>query len=278
MKRHDFTLTELLVVIAIIAVLAGLTVPAVGMAQEKAKGTACLSNLKECMTAYTMYSHDYKGWGPAAYSAKQKNNNNIQESWAKMLKKKKFLDSREVMSCPKLTDELKSDSEATRVRDEDTIKNESLKFVSVYGMPDAYGKFSKEYMAEKDKQGKSADYMFEIAVEKLTTSRKLKHPTTDKTVIVPASKLNFLTCALNAQAWKSHGFFAGNAWTLTEGNYLVSAAHSDSTINVGFLDAHAEPVSVKAYGNDDINVEKKPIFLGVKDYFDLRGGRLIRIK
>ena len=37
-------------------------------------------------------------------------------------------------------------------------------------------------------------------------------------------------------------------------------------------------MSVKAYGNDDINVEKKPIFLGVKDYFDLRGGRVIRIK
>ncbi len=271
MERHDFTLTELLVVIAIIAVLAGLTVPAVGMAQEKAKGTACLSNLKECMTAYTMYSHDYKGWGPAAYAK-------TGESWAKMLKKKKFLDAREVMSCPKLTDELKSDSEATRVRDEDTITSEARKFVSVYGMPDAYGKFSSDYIAEKDKQGKSADYMFEIAVEKLTTSRKLKHPTTDKTVIVPPSKLNFLTCALNAQAWKSHGFLAGNAWTLTEGNYLFSAAHSDSTINVGFLDAHADTVSVKAYGNDDINVEKKPIFLGVKDYFDLRGGRLIRIK
>ena len=274
MKRHDFTLTELLVVIAIIAVLAGLTVPAVGMAQEKAKGTACLSNQKQCVTAYTMYSHEYKGWGPAAYSKGG-------ESWAKILKKKKFLDSREVMSCPKVTDVLVKDNEITRLRDEDTIpkKDESRKFVSVYGMPDAYGKFSSDYIAEKDKLGKSADHMFEIAVEKLITSRKLKHPTTDETVIVPPSKLDFLTCSLNAQAWKGHGFVAGNPWTLTEGNYLVAAAHSGSTINVGFLDGHADIVNVQHFrilGKG--HVEDQPVFLGVKDYFDLNGGRVARIK
>ena len=271
MKRHDFTLTELLVVIAIIAVLAGLTVPAVGMAQEKAKGTACMSNLKQCLTAYTMYAHDYKGWGPAAYS---KNG----ESWAKMLKRKKFLDAREVMSCPKMPDELKSDSEATRIRDEDTIKVESRKYVSVYGMPDAYGKFSADFMSSADKQGKTNDYNLEIAVERLTTARKLKHPTADKSVVIPPSKLNFLTCSLNAKAWKAHGCFAGNPWTLDDGDYLVAAAHSDSTINVGFLDVHVEPVSVKAYGIDNAHVEMQGVFLGVKDYFDVRGGRLIRLK
>ena len=270
MKRHDFTLTELLVVIAIIAVLAGLTVPAVGMAQEKAKATACMSNLKQCMNAYTMYSQDYKGWGPAA-SAK------TGESWAKILKKKKFLDAREVMSCPKVQDELKSDSEVTRVRDEDTVP-EARKFVSVYGIPDAYGKFSADYIPTADKQGKTHDYMFEIAVERLTTSRKIKHPTVDKTVVMPPSRINFLTCSVNAQAWKSRSFLAGNPWTLDEGNFLTAAAHADSTINVAFLDGHAGNVSTQAYGSSGTEIEKKPVFLGVKDYFDLRSGRVVRIK
>ena len=53
-------------VIAIIALLAGITLPALGGAREKAKGSKCASNLKQCITAYISYSGDYKGWGPAA--------------------------------------------------------------------------------------------------------------------------------------------------------------------------------------------------------------------
>ena len=40
MKRHTFTLVELLVVVGIIALLAGLIIPAVGMAQTSARRTA----------------------------------------------------------------------------------------------------------------------------------------------------------------------------------------------------------------------------------------------
>ncbi len=270
MERHDFTLTELLVVIAIIAVLAGLTVPAVGMAQEKAKGTTCLSNQRQCLIAYTMFSRDYKGWGPAASSKDG-------ESWAKILKKKKFLDSREVMSCPKVRDVLVKDDEITSVRNEDMIKGESLKFVSVYGIPDLYGKFSSEYVTEKS--GKDRDYKFEIAVEKLITSRRLKHPTAGENVIMPPSKLNFLTCSLNEKEWKDHGFISGNPWTLTNGDFLVAAAHSGSAINVGFLDGHADAVNAQNFRiRDNDHVEDQPVFLGVKEYFDLNGGRVLRIK
>lgn len=72
MRRRAFTLIELLVVIAIIAILAAILFPVFAQARESARKASCTSNMRQILTACSMYSQDYdekllSSWGGNGY-------------------------------------------------------------------------------------------------------------------------------------------------------------------------------------------------------------------
>ena len=68
MKLRSFTLIELLVVIAIIGILAGMLLPVIASAREKARRTSCMNNLAQIGKGLVMYSMDNNERYPASFT------------------------------------------------------------------------------------------------------------------------------------------------------------------------------------------------------------------
>lgn len=111
-QRSNFTLTELLAVIAIIAILAGLLLPAINGARDRARTTTCISNQKQVSAFISAYMSEADGFFMS----------DGDESWALPLHRRNLVNDVKVLRCPSIPnytsgtfDPAKFDAEAAQI-------------------------------------------------------------------------------------------------------------------------------------------------------------------
>ncbi len=103
--KKAFTLIELLVAIAIIAILAAILFPVFAQAREKARQTACLSNVKQLSLGLMQYVQDFDETYPTAVIGGSAAISAVQPSaytWAWAIHP--YLKNEQIFSCPSAID------------------------------------------------------------------------------------------------------------------------------------------------------------------------------
>ncbi len=103
LRPSGFTLIELLVVIAIIAILAGMLLPALSKAKEKAKSTTCLNSQRQMAIASKTYAGDFLDHFPLTFWVRE--NNGKTKAWFNFLQP--YQQTTNLLLCPSRTKKFK---------------------------------------------------------------------------------------------------------------------------------------------------------------------------
>lgn len=99
-NNRAFTLVELLIVIGIIALLVAILLPALNQARASARTVACASNVRQVMTAITLYANDNAGLLPPLVTDPTTYPGIGYNDWSGVLVANRYLGDGNALTCP----------------------------------------------------------------------------------------------------------------------------------------------------------------------------------